>query len=225
MNVLIEPSWKVALEQEFSKPYFVQISTFLRQEKAAGKTIFPAGPQIFAAFDKTPLDKVRAVILGQDPYHGANQAHGLSFSVMRGVATPPSLANIYKEISSELNLPLPTHGNLEHWALQGVLLLNATLTVEAHKANSHSKIGWQSFTDSVIQTVSAKKEHVVFMLWGAYARSKRILIDKSRHLILESAHPSPLSAHNGFFGNGHFAKANQWLSEHGQEPIDWSIPS
>lgn len=225
MNVKIEESWKDALKKEFTQPYFQQITAFLKQEKAAGKTIFPAGVNIFNAFDTTPLDKVKVVILGQDPYHGQGQAHGLSFSVPRGIAIPPSLVNIFKEINQDTGADIPKHGNLQHWAEQGVLLLNAALTVEAHKANSHSKIGWHQFTDDVIRIVSEEREHVVFILWGSYARSKSVLIDKSKHLILESAHPSPLSAHNGFFGNRHFSKANAWLESKGLAPIDWSVPS
>lgn len=224
MNVHIEASWKAALANEFRQPYFQAIATFLKQEKAAGKTIYPAGGHIFNAFNTTPLPTVKVVILGQDPYHNPGQAHGLSFSVQRGVAPPPSLMNIFKEIHNDLNLPIPKHGNLEHWARQGVLLLNATLTVEAHKPNAHSKIGWQQFTDDVIRIVSHTQPHVVFILWGAYARSKSALIDNHKHLILTSAHPSPLSAHSGFFGSKHFSKTNDWLVSKGLAPIDWSLP-
>jgi len=222
MDVNIEPSWKAELYEEFNKPYFAEIVQFLKKEKTDGKTIYPPGPFIFNAFNFTPFDKVRVVILGQDPYHNPGQAHGLSFSVPDKVAAPPSLVNIFKEIQSDLGISIH-HSNLEKWAGQGVLLLNASLTVEANKPMSHSKIGWHIFTDSVISHISKDKEHVVFILWGAFARSKEALIDKSKHLVLTSAHPSPLSAHNGFFGNGHFSKTNKWLQEHGIKPIDWSL--
>ena len=224
MNVKMEASWKEELADEFSKPYFEEIVRFLKEEKAAGKTIYPPGPQIFNAFDAAPFGKVRAVILGQDPYHGAGQAHGLSFSVQKGVTLPPSLVNIYKEINGDLGLPIPHHGNLQHWADQGVLLLNAALTVEASTPNSHSKAGWYQFTDAVIKHVSDDKDHVVFMLWGKFAQGKSSLIDTSKHLIIASAHPSPFSAYNGFFGSKPFSKANEWLESHGLKPIDWSVP-
>lgn len=223
MDVKIEQSWKEQLQEEFKKPYFKQIGYVLRAEKAQGKTIYPPGPLIFNAFNTTPFDNVKVVILGQDPYHGPGQAHGLSFSVPDGIAPPPSLINIFKEIHEDLELPIPRTGNLEHWAKQGVLLLNASLTVVAHSANSHSKIGWHHFTDDVIRIISERKEHVVFMLWGAFAKSKQELIDRRKHLVLTSAHPSPLSAHNGFFGNRHFSKANHWLKEKHLSPIDWSL--
>jgi uracil-DNA glycosylase len=223
MDVKIEASWKAALNSEFGQPYFHELTVFLKEEKQRGKTIYPAGSNIFHAFEATPLPQVKVVILGQDPYHNPHQAHGLAFSVQKGVAPPPSLVNIYKEIQTDLGLPVPNHGHLEHWARQGVLLLNAALTVEAHKPMSHSKIGWHEFTNQVIKTVSSEKDHVVFMLWGGFAKSKQELIDKSKHLILTAAHPSPLSAHNGFFGCRHFSKANKWLEAHGIEPIDWSI--
>ncbi len=223
MDVKIEATWKAALEDEFSKPYFKEITTTLKEARAAGKTIYPPGPQIFNAFDKTPFDKVRVVILGQDPYHGPGQAHGLSFSVPDGVAPPPSLVNIFKEIHDDLGLEIPRSGNLAHWAEQGVLLLNASLTVEAHTANSHSKIGWYHFTDAVIKRVSDDKEHIVFMLWGKFAQGKEALIDTRKHLILKSAHPSPFSVHTGFFGNRHFSKANRWLKQHSEKEIDWSV--
>lgn len=223
MDVKIEASWKEELKEEFKQEYFKEIKDFLKAEKIAGKTIYPAGPNIFNAFNTTPFDEVKVVILGQDPYHNPGQAHGLSFSVPRGTQPPPSLVNIFKEIHEDLDLPVPKHGNLEHWAKQGVLLLNAALTVEAHKPMSHSKIGWHHFTDDVIRIISERKEHVVFMLWGGFAKSKIELIDKKKHLILTAAHPSPLSAHNGFFGCKHFSKANKWLEQKGLDPIDWSL--
>jgi uracil-DNA glycosylase len=223
-KVQIAADWKAALEAEFDKPYFENIVGFLKQEKAAGKTIYPPGPLIFNAFNATPLKQVKVVILGQDPYHGPNQAEGLSFSVPRGIATPPSLVNIFKEIHEDLGLDIPKHGHLDYWSEQGVLLLNAALTVEAFTANSHAKIGWHEFTDAVIRAVSDECDAVVFMLWGKFAQSKEALIDTKKHLVLKSAHPSPLSAHNGFFGNRHFSKANHWLEKHGEKPIDWSLP-
>lgn len=223
MDVKIEPSWKEVLKDEFSKPYFKQIVTHLKTEKAQGKTIFPAGSNIFHAFDATPFDLVKVVILGQDPYHGPGQAHGLSFSVQPGVPPPPSLVNIFKELHNDVGIPIPQHGYLEKWARQGVLLLNASLTVRAGEPMSHSKIGWERFTNTVIETVSKEKEHLVFMLWGRFAQEKAALIDGTKHLILRSAHPSPLSAKNGFFGNHHFSKANQYLMQHGIDPIDWAL--
>ena len=223
MDVKINATWKEALQDQFEQPYFHQIVAYLKQEKSQGKTIYPAGPNIFSAFDTTPFDKVKVVILGQDPYHNPDQAHGLAFSVQSGIQPPPSLVIIYKEIMQDVGCGIPTHGNLEKWAKQGVLLLNAALTVIAHSPMSHSKIGWHEFTNAVIKAVSDKKEHVVFMLWGAFAKSKQELIDNSKHLILTAAHPSPLSAHNGFFGCRHFSKANEWLVAQGIEPIDWSI--
>lgn len=223
MNVQIEPGWKQVLKEEFEKPYFADIATFLKAEKKAGKIIYPPGPLIFNAFNTTPFDEVKLVILGQDPYHGPGQAHGLCFSVPYGVPPPPSLVNIFKEINQDLNLPIPNHGNLEKWAKQGVLLINASLTVEAHNPMSHSKIGWHHFTDDVIQILSEKKEHIVFILWGGFAKTKQELIDKSKHLILTAAHPSPLSAYNGFFGCRHFSRANEWLKSKGLTSIDWSL--
>ncbi len=220
MNVIIEESWKKVLQSEFNKEYFAQTASFLKQEKREGVRIYPPGSLIFNAFKLTPFDRVKVVILGQDPYHGHGQAHGLSFSVPDGIAMPPSLQNIYKEIESDLGAPVQRTGNLEKWAVQGVFLLNSVLTVRAGQPTSHSNIGWQSFTDAVIRTISEQKEHVVFMLWGNYARSKRDLIDSSRHLILEAAHPSPL-ARGAFFGCRHFSKANTYLSSTGQEPIAW----
>ena len=224
MEVAIEESWKRVLKPQFSMPYFAGIVEKLRADKAAGKTIYPAGPDIFNAFRLTPFQKVEVVILGQDPYHGPNQAHGLSFSVKDGVPPPPSLVNIYKELHTEYGFPMPRRGNLESWARQGVLLLNASLTVEAHQANSHAKYGWHTFTDEVIYQLATGREHLVFMLWGKFAQSKSVLIPPDKHLILKSAHPSPLSAHNGFFGNGHFKAANDYLVAHGKKPIDWQIP-
>jgi len=223
MEVSIEPSWKEELKEEFNKDYFVKITDFLKTEKKAGKIIYPPGKLIFNAFECTPFSKVKVVILGQDPYHNTGQAHGLAFSVPDSVQPPPSLVNIFKEIHTDLDIAIPRSGNLEKWAKQGVLLLNASLTVEAHLANSHSNIGWHQFTDAVIRHVSDDKEHVVFMLWGKFAQNKEVLIDKSKHLILKAAHPSPLSAYNGFFGSQHFSKANNWLKEQGIKPIDWSL--
>jgi uracil-DNA glycosylase len=223
MNVKIEDGWKEELKQEFKQPYFAGIAQFLKAEKAAGKVIYPPGSLIFNAFNTTPFDNVKVVILGQDPYHNPGQAHGLSFSVPMGVAPPPSLVNIFKEIHADLEIPIPKHGNLEKWATQGVLLLNAALTVEANSPMSHSKIGWHHFTDDVIRIISERKEHVVFILWGGFAKTKLNLIDRDKHLVLTAAHPSPLSAHNGFFGCGHFSKANHWLQEKGIAPIDWSL--
>jgi len=223
MDVKIESSWKKVLLDQFGQPYFQAIVALLKQQKQEGKTIYPAGPNIFTAFERTPFDNVKVVILGQDPYHNPGQAHGLAFSVQKGIQPPPSLVNIYKEINQDTGACIPGHGNLEQWATQGVLLLNAALTVVANTPMSHSKIGWHEFTNAVIRVVSENKTHVVFMLWGAFARSKQELIDNSKHLILTAAHPSPLSAHNGFFGCRHFSKANKWLEEHGIAPIDWSI--
>lgn len=221
----LEDSWKTALYDEFSQPYISRIREFLQAEKAAGKTIYPAGRFIFNALNSTPLPQVKVVILGQDPYHGPNQAHGLSFSVLPSVPTPPSLQNIYKELQRDLGLPIPSHGYLQSWAEQGVLLLNTSLTVEQGQAASHAKIGWQTLTDRIIQTVNEHAEHVVFLLWGNHAQSKAGLIDPTKHLVLKSVHPSPLSAHRGFFGNGHFSRANQFLRSHGMTPIDWALPA
>ena len=220
MEVRIEESWKAVLREEFDKEYFARIAAFLHQEKREGKTIYPPGSLIFNAFQLTPFDRVKVVILGQDPYHGPGQAHGLSFSVQDGVALPPSLQNIYKEIAADTGCISPPSGNLERWARQGVFLLNSVLTVRAGSPTSHSGIGWQTFTDAVIKTISDRKECVVFMLWGNYARSKKALIDSSRHLILEAAHPSPL-ARGAFFGCRHFSKANNFLIATGQSPIKW----
>ena len=220
MEVRIEESWKAVLREEFDKEYFAQIAAFLHQEKREGKTIYPPGPLIFNAFQLTPFDKVKVVILGQDPYHGPGQAHGLSFSVQDGIALPPSLQNIYKEIAADTGTIPSASGNLERWARQGVFLLNSVLTVRAGSPTSHSSIGWQTFTDAVIKTISDRKECVVFMLWGNYARSKKPLIDSNKHLILEAAHPSPL-ARGAFFGCRHFSKANNFLIASGQTPIAW----
>lgn len=220
MNVRIEPSWQQRLQPEFDKPYFEQLTSFVRHEYAT-QTVYPPGSQIFAAFDACPFDRVKVVILGQDPYHEPNQAHGLCFSVNDHVPFPPSLQNIFKEIESDLGIPIPQSGNLTRWARQGVLLLNATLTVEAHRAASHQGKGWETFTDAVIHKLAEEREHLVFILWGAYAQRKGEFIDRSRHLVLQSPHPSPLSAHRGFFGNHHFSQANQYLVAHGIEPIQW----
>ena len=220
MNVRIEDSWKQLLQEEFDKPYFENLTRFVRSEYAAG-TVYPPGSQMFAAFDACPFDKVRVVILGQDPYHEPGQAHGLCFSVNDGVPYPPSLVNIFKEIADDLGKPAPTTGNLMRWADQGVLLLNATLTVRAHQAGSHQNKGWEAFTDAVIHRLAEEREHIVFILWGSYAQRKGAFIDRNRHLVLQSPHPSPLSAYRGFFGNKHFSRANAYLVEHGCEAIDW----
>jgi uracil-DNA glycosylase len=222
-RIKLEPSWKQALKEEFDQPYMQQLREFLLQEKAQGKEIYPPGPLIFNALNLTPLDQVKVVILGQDPYHGPGQAHGLCFSVQPGVPAPPSLVNIFKELKRDLNLDIPNTGCLQHWAEQGVLLLNTTLTVERSVAASHAKKGWEPFTDRVIETVNAQCEHVVFLLWGKHAQSKAALIDPTRHLILKSVHPSPLSAHRGFIGNGHFSKANRFLEDHGIAPVNWRV--
>ncbi|RYY89858.1 MAG: uracil-DNA glycosylase [Chitinophagaceae bacterium] len=223
MNVQIEESWKEKLSDEFKQPYFKQVVEHLKTERAQAKTIYPAGAHIFHAFSATPFNKVKVVLLGQDPYHGPKQAHGLSFSVQKGVPPPPSLVNIFKELHEDVGAPIPQHGNLEHWAQQGVLLLNASLTVRAHEPMSHAKIGWHHFTDAVIRNVSEKRPHVVFILWGKFAQQKVALIDTKKHLVIKSAHPSPLSAHNGFFGSRPFSQTNDWLMKHGEHPIDWAI--
>lgn len=223
MNVKIEPSWKEVLKEEFKKPYFQQIVQHLKTEKEQGKTIYPPGSLIFHAFEATPFDKVKVVILGQDPYHGPGQAHGLSFSVQKGVPPPPSLVNIFKELHDDVGIPIPKDGYLEKWAQQGVLLLNASLTVRASEPMSHAKIGWHHFTDAAIQAVSEQREHVVFILWGRFAQEKKALIDTKKHLVLTSAHPSPLSAKSGFFGNHFFSKTNAYLMKHGEDPIDWAL--
>ena len=223
-RVKLENSWKAVLQDEFEQPYMKQLGEFLRREKAAGKVIYPPGPMIFQALNSTPLERVRVVILGQDPYHGAGQAHGLCFSVQPGVSPPPSLQNIFKELKRDLNLDIPSHGYLQHWADQGVLMLNTSLTVEQGVAGSHAKMGWQRLTDRIIEVISEKRSDVVFLLWGAHAQSKAKLIDPTRHLLLKSVHPSPLSAHRGFIGNGHFSRANQFLKQRDLEPIDWKLP-
>jgi len=222
MNVKIEQSWKEALADEFGKPYFESLVRFLHEEKGAGKRIFPPGSQIFRAFDLTPVKDVKVVILGQDPYHGPGQAHGLSFSVPEGVPAPPSLKNIFKEIETDLGVRMSGYPNLEKWARQGVLLLNAVLTVRSGEAASHSRIGWQEFTDAVIKYISDNCEGVVFMLWGNFARTKAELIDRSRHVVLEAAHPSPL-ARGAFFGCRHLSRANAALATSGRAPIDWQL--
>jgi len=220
----LEGSWKAALQDEFEQPYMKELGAFLRREKAAGKVIYPPGPLMFSALNSTPLERVRVVILGQDPYHGPGQAHGLCFSVQPGVAPPPSLQNIFKELKRDLNLGIPRHGYLQHWADQGVLMLNTSLSVEQGVAGSHAKMGWQRLTDRIIQLVSERQPSVVFLLWGAHAQGKEKLIDPTRHLLLKSVHPSPLSAHRGFIGNGHFSRANQFLEQRGLVPIDWRLP-
>ena len=222
MEVRIEQSWKSALAGEFGKPYFESLVRFLHKEKAEGKTIYPPGSQIFRAFDLTPVNDLKVVILGQDPYHGPGQAHGLSFSVSAGVPAPPSLKNIFKEIESDLGVRMSGYPDLEKWARQGVLLLNAVLTVRAGAAASHSKIGWEEFTDAVIRYISDNCEGVVFLLWGNFARSKSVLIDRSRHHVLEAAHPSPL-ARGAFFGCRHFSQTNALLASRGLRPIDWQL--
>lgn len=223
MEVKIESSWKEALKKEFNQAYFGNIVEHLKTERSQGKIIYPPGQLIFNAFNVTPLSKVKAVIIGQDPYHGPGQAHGLCFSVNNGVPPPPSLINIFKELQNDIGIPIPLHGNLTHWAQQGVFLLNASLTVRAGEPMSHAKIGWANFTDAVIKTISAKKEHVVFLLWGKFAQEKRTLIDESKHLILRSVHPSPLSAYGGFFGCKHFSQTNKYLISKGIDPIDWQL--
>jgi uracil-DNA glycosylase len=221
-NVKIEESWKKILSDDFEQPYFETIASFLKQAKTDGKTIYPLGSLLFNAFEQTPFDDVKVLILGQDPYHNPNEAMGLSFSVPKTVRIPPSLKNIYKELATDVNIPVPQHGDLTAWAKQGVFLLNSMLTVEAGKAGSHQNIGWQHFTDAVIRKVSEQKENVVFMLWGNFAKKKKDLIDPSKHLILEAAHPSPLAG-GAFFGCQHFSKTNEYLTEKGKEPIDWNV--
>ena len=221
--IKLDESWKAALKQEFDAPYMADLKAFLASEKQNGKQIFPKGAQWFHALDATPLDRVRVVILGQDPYHGIGQAHGLCFSVQHGTRPPPSLVNIFKEMQTDLGLTPPTHGNLDSWAAQGVLLLNSVLTVEAGLAASHQGKGWERFTDAIIARVNALPHPVVFILWGNYAQKKAAFVDASRHLVLKSAHPSPLSAYNGFFGSRPFSKANDFLLGHGQAPIDWAL--
>ena len=223
MDVKIEDSWKTVLQDEFSKPYFLQVVTHLKTERATKATIYTPGGLIFNAFDKTPFDKVKLVILGQDPYHNPGQAMGLSFSVPDGVPPPPSLVNIYKELNTDIGMPIPSSGNLTEWAMQGVLLLNAVLTVRANEPASHAKIGWMDFTNAVIKKISDEKTGVIFLLWGKFAQEKQVLIDETKHHVLKAAHPSPLSAYNGFFGCKHFSRANALLAKQGQEVIDWMI--
>lgn len=220
MNVRIDDSWKKQLAEEFEQPYFKELADFVRMEYSHG-VIFPPAGKIFNAFDSCPFDQVKVVILGQDPYHEPGQAHGLSFSVPDNVSFPPSLRNIFKEIQDDLGLPVPQSGDLSRWARQGVLLLNSTLTVRGGQAGSHQGHGWETFTDAVIRQLAEKRDGLVFILWGSYARRKGAFIDRNRHLVLESAHPSPLSAYNGFFGNHHFSRANVWLEQHGMSPIFW----
>jgi len=224
-RVKLAPSWKARIGEYLERPDMQALSAFLRAEKQAGKVIYPPGPDIFAAFEHTPFDQVRVVILGQDPYHGPNQAHGLCFSVRPGVQVPPSLQNIFKEIQRDLGIAPPDHGCLTPWADRGVLLLNAVLTVERGNANSHQGKGWEGFTDAAIDALNREREGIVFMLWGSYAQRKGQLIDIQRHRVLKSVHPSPLSAHRGFLGCGHFSAANAYLEEQGQAPIDWSLPA
>ncbi len=220
MNVQIEESWKKHLAPEFEADYFSRLTSFVHDEYAR-YTVYPPGKLIFNAFNSCPFDKVKVVIIGQDPYHEPGQAHGLCFSVNDGVPFPPSLQNIFKEIASDLGTPAPASGNLTRWTEQGVLLMNATLTVRAHQAGSHQNKGWETFTDAAIRHLAEEREHLVFILWGSYAQKKGAMIDRSKHLVLSSAHPSPLSAYRGFFGNGHFSKTNKYLLEHGIEPINW----
>ena len=220
MNVRIEPTWKSRLSEEFEKPYFQQLTTFVRDEYSKYR-IYPPGKDIFRAFDRCPAEKVKVVIIGQDPYHGPNQANGLCFSVNEGILMPPSLINIFKEIKNDLGKEIPPNGSLDRWADQGVLLLNATLTVRANQAGSHQNKGWETFTDAAIKTLAQEGESLVFMLWGSYAQKKGEFIDNSRHCVLKSVHPSPLSANRGFFGNKHFSKANAYLRSKGKKEIDW----
>lgn len=220
MNVKIEQTWKDALSTEFDKDYFIKLTDFVRAEYMSGKKIYPAPANIFNAFNLCPLDRVKVVMIGQDPYHEPGQAHGLCFSVLPPTPVPPSLVNIYKEIENDLGRPSVTHGDLTHWAQQGVLMLNATLTVQAHRAASHVGKGWEQFTDAVIRTV-AGRDNVVYMLWGSYAQRKAEFVNPQNNLILKSVHPSPLSAHRGFFGNHHFSRANEYLVAHGMTPIEW----
>jgi uracil-DNA glycosylase len=224
MDVQIEPSWKEVLKNEFTKPYFLEIVTFLKIEKNAGKVIYPPGPLIFNAFNQTPFNKVKVVVIGQDPYHNPGQAHGLSFSVPNGIKPPPSLVNIYKEIQTDLGIAMPVgYGNLTNWAQQGVLLLNAILTVRANEPASHSKIGWMNFTDTVISKISDEKKGVIFLLWGKFAQEKQLLIDETKHFVLRAAHPSPFSADKGFFGCKHFSKINELLTDQDLTPINWKL--
>lgn len=220
MKVQIEESWKQQLQEEFEKPYFEALTHFVKNEYAQG-VVYPPGKLIFNAFNLCPFDRVKVVIIGQDPYHGPGQAHGLCFSVNDGIAFPPSLVNIFKELKNDMAIEKPASGNLTRWAEQGVLMLNAILTVRAHQAGSHQRQGWETFTDAVIRKLAEEREHLVFILWGGYAQRKGAFIDRNRHLVLASAHPSPLSAYNGFFGNKHFSRTNEYLIAHGEQPIAW----
>ncbi len=224
-NVKLEPTWLKVLGAEFDQPYMVQLKEFLVGEKSAGKVIYPAGSNWFSAFNSTPFDQVKVVVLGQDPYHGPNQAHGLCFSVLPGVAVPPSLRNMYQELHSDLGISAPNHGCLTKWADQGVLLLNATLTVEQGNAGAHQGKGWEQFTDKAVQVLNEQRDGLVFLLWGSYAQKKGALIDSTKHKVLKAPHPSPLSAHRGFFGCKHFSMTNQYLNEQGLAPIDWQLSS
>lgn len=223
-RIQLEPSWKSHLLTEFSKPYMEELRAFLKQERDARKVIYPRGTEFFAALNACPFERVKVVILGQDPYHGPGQAHGLCFSVRPGVDIPPSLVNIYKELEADLGIPRASHGHLQSWADQGVLLLNATLSVEAGRAGSHQNRGWETFTDAIIRHLNDEREGLVFVLWGSYAQKKGAFIDQKKHLVLKSVHPSPLSAHRGFFGSKHFSKINTYLRERGETPIDWRLP-
>ncbi|WP_419536560.1 uracil-DNA glycosylase [Endozoicomonas sp.] len=223
-DIRLEPSWKAMLQDEFTKEYMQALRRFLQNEKAQGKMIYPRGGEYFRAMDLTPFEQVKVVILGQDPYHGPGQAHGLSFSVHPEIAIPPSLVNMYKELESDLGIPPASHGFLEHWARQGVLLLNSVLTVEHKQAASHQGRGWEEFTDQVVAALNEQREHIVFILWGSYAQKKGRFIDTRKHLVLKSVHPSPLSAYRGFFGSRPFSKSNDYLCSHGIEPIDWQLP-
>ncbi len=222
--IKLHQSWISALKAEFEKAYFKDLKAFLLAENQSGHSIFPKGDQIFSAFNSTPFDKVKVVILGQDPYHGEGQAHGLCFSVNKGIPLPPSLKNIYKELATDIGFQSPGHGYLQYWAEQGVLMLNATLTVRAHSPGSHQQKGWENFTDEVIRILNEHKENLVFILWGKYAQNKSVLINKQKHLVLTAAHPSPFSAHNGFFGSAHFSKTNAYFVEKGIAQIDWQLP-
>lgn len=222
-DLRLDPSWKIHLESEFQKDYMLQLKSFLQGEYKKGKKIFPKGDEYFAALNATPFEKVKVVILGQDPYHGPGQAHGLSFSVPEGVGLPPSLLNIYKELKNDLGFPISKSGYLRKWADQGVLLLNSVLTVEMSRANSHQGQGWEQFTDKIIQQLNESREGLVFVLWGAYAQKKGAFIDRKKHFVIETPHPSPLSAHRGFFGSKPFSRTNQWLKSHNQAPIDWRL--
>lgn len=224
-KIALEPSWLKVLRDEFNQNYMIKLKAYLQQQKENKRCIYPKGKEIFNAFNRTPFDKVKVVIIGQDPYHGPNQAHGLCFSVRPGISIPPSLANIFKELNTDLDIPISSHGCLEHWAEQGVLLLNAVLTVEQGKAAAHQGKGWEHFTDKVIEKLNQQKRHLVFMLWGSYAQKKGQFIDTEKHCVLKAAHPSPLSAYRGFFGCQHFSKANAYLAQVGQQPIDWHLPT